>query len=155
MVTVFNLLRNCQTVSHSICFCLFVFLAALGLCHCAWAFSSCSEWGLLFVAVCGLLLAVASLVVEHRLQVHGLSSCGSRAQLLHGMWDLPGPGIKPVSPALTGGFLTITPAGKSLSQHLETFLHSYQQCMRVPNSLHPPLNLIIVYLFGYSHPSGC
>ena len=33
----------------------------------AWAFSSCSEWGLLFFAVCGLLIAVASLVVEHGL----------------------------------------------------------------------------------------
>ena len=42
-------------------------LAALGLCCCARAFSSCGERGLLFVAVCGLLIAVASLVVEHRL----------------------------------------------------------------------------------------
>ena len=31
----------------------------------AWAFSSCGEWGLLFVVVHGLLIAVASLVVEH------------------------------------------------------------------------------------------
>ena len=29
------------------------------------AFSSCGEWELPFVAVCRLLLAVASLVVEH------------------------------------------------------------------------------------------
>ena len=43
------------------------FMAALGLCCCARAFSSCSERGLLFVVVCGLLTAVASLV-EHRLQ---------------------------------------------------------------------------------------
>ena len=35
-------------------------------------FSSCSESGLLFVGVCGLLIAVASLVVEHGLYVHGL-----------------------------------------------------------------------------------
>ena len=46
-------------------FCLF--LAALGLRCCVRAFSSCSEWGLLFVAVRGLLIAVASLVVDHRL----------------------------------------------------------------------------------------
>ena len=38
-----------------------------------------------------------------------LSSCGARAQLLRGMWNLPGPGIKPVSPALAGGFLTTGP----------------------------------------------
>ena len=28
------------------------------------------------------------------------------------MWDLPGPGLKPVSPALAGGFLTTAPPGK-------------------------------------------
>ena len=42
------------------------FLAALGL-HCGvWAFSSCGEQGLLFVAVRRLLTVVASLVEEHR-----------------------------------------------------------------------------------------
>ena len=46
---------------------LFLSLAALGLHCCARAFSSCSEWGLLFVVVRGLLIAVASLVVEHGL----------------------------------------------------------------------------------------
>ena len=30
------------------------------------------------------------------------------------MWDLPGPGLEPVSPALAGGFLTTAPPGKSL-----------------------------------------
>ena len=30
-------------------------------------FSTCSEWGLLFVLVQGLLIAVASLVAQHRL----------------------------------------------------------------------------------------
>ena len=28
------------------------------------------------------------------------------------MWDLPGPGLEPVSPALAGGFLTTAPPGK-------------------------------------------
>ena len=47
--------------------CLFVlFLAELGLPCCAWAFSSCGEWGY-SVAVRGLLIAVASLVAEHGL----------------------------------------------------------------------------------------
>ena len=41
-----------------------------------------------------------------------LSSCGARAQLLRGMWDLPGPGLEPVSPALAGRFLTTAPPGK-------------------------------------------
>ena len=45
----------------------YLFLAVLGLCCCMQAFSSCGEWGLLFVAVRGLLIAVASLAVEHGL----------------------------------------------------------------------------------------
>ena len=45
----------------------YLFLAALGLRCCARAFSSCGEQGLLFVAVSGLLIAVASLVAEHGL----------------------------------------------------------------------------------------
>ena len=47
-------------------------MAALGLHCCARAFSSCGEQGLLFVAVRGLLIAVASLVAEHRLSAHRL-----------------------------------------------------------------------------------
>ena len=42
-------------------------MAALGLRCCMGAFSSYSEWGLLFVTVCGLLIAVASLVAENGL----------------------------------------------------------------------------------------
>ena len=46
---------------------IYLFLAALGFRWGVQAFSSCSERGLLFVVVRGLLIAVASLVVEHRL----------------------------------------------------------------------------------------
>ena len=38
-----------------------------GLHHFVQAFSRCGEWGLLFAVVRGLLTAVASLVMEHRL----------------------------------------------------------------------------------------
>ena len=41
-----------------------------------------------------------------------LSTCGAWAQLLCGTWDLPRPGLEPVSPALAGGFLTTVPPGK-------------------------------------------
>ena len=41
--------------------------AVLGLRCCVSPFSRCGEQGLLFVAVLGLLSAVASLVAEHRL----------------------------------------------------------------------------------------
>ena len=47
-------------------------MAALGLCRCTWAFSSCSKWGLLFIMVRGLLIEVASLIVEHGLYMRGL-----------------------------------------------------------------------------------
>ena len=86
-------------------------MAALGLCCCARAFSSCSEWGPLFIVVCRPLTIAASLVAEHRLQIRRLSSCGSRAQLLRGMWDLPRPGLEPVSPALEGRFSTTATPG--------------------------------------------
>ena len=101
---------------------IFPFLAALGLRCCTRAFSSCQErWGGATLH-CGArashcsgfsccraqaLGTRASVVVAHR-----LSSCGSWAQLRHGMWDLPGPGIEPVSPALAGRFLTSVPLGK-------------------------------------------
>ena len=42
-------------------------MAALGLHCCTWAFSGCGEPGPLFIAVRGLLTAVASLVAEHGL----------------------------------------------------------------------------------------
>ena len=67
-----------------------------------------------FIAVHGPLTIAASPVAEHRLQTRRLSSCGSRAQLLCGMWDLPRPGLKPMSPALAGRFSTTAPPGKPL-----------------------------------------
>ena len=125
---------------------IYLFLAVLGLCCCARAFSGCSQQGLLFVEVCRLLTAAASLVVEHGLQARGLqqlwhagfSSCGTWAQqlwlsgsrvqpqqlwrmawaqLLCVMWDLPGPGLEPMSPALEGGFLTTAPRGKPTQKY--------------------------------------
>ena len=87
-------------------------MAVLGLRFCARAFSSCGKWGPFFIAVRGPFTVVASLVAEHRLQTCRLSNCGSRDQSLRGMWDLPRPGLKPVSPALAGRFSTTAPPGK-------------------------------------------
>ena len=50
-----------------VCLFIYLFMAVLGLCCCAWAFSSCGKQGLLFVAVHGFLISVASLVAEHGL----------------------------------------------------------------------------------------
>ena len=87
-------------------------MAVLGLRFCARAFSSCGKRGPLFIAVRGPLTIAAALVAEHRLQTRRLSSCGSRAQLLRGMWDLPRPGLEPASPALAGRLPTTAPPGK-------------------------------------------
>ena len=87
-------------------------MAVLGLRFCARAFSSCGEWGPLFITVRRPLTVAASLVAEHKLQTRRLSSCGSRAQLLRSMWDPPRPGLEPVSPALAGRFSTTVPPGK-------------------------------------------
>ena len=90
----------------------YLFFAVLGLRFCARAFSSCGKRGPLFIAMRRPLTIAASLVVEHRLQTCRLSSCGPRAQPLRGMWDLPRPGLEPVSPALAGRFSTTVPPGK-------------------------------------------
>ena len=91
---------------------IYLFLAVLGLRFCARAFSSCGKRGPLFIVVHGPLTIATSLVAEHKLQTRRLSSCGSRASLLRGMWDLPRPGLEPVSPALGGRFSTTAPPGK-------------------------------------------
>ena len=44
--------------------------------------------------------------------VCGLGSCGSWAYLPQGTWDLPGPGIEPVSSALAGRVSSSGPPGK-------------------------------------------
>ena len=102
----------------------------LGLRFCARAFSSCGERGPLFITVRGPLTVAASLVAEHRLQTRRLSSCGSRAQLLRSMWDLPRPGLEPMSPALAGRFSTTAPPGKppiNLKPNLSSPLYKFVQ----------------------------
>ena len=91
---------------------IYLFLAVLCPRFCARVFSICGKWGPLFIAAHGPLIITASLVAEHRIQTRRLSNCGSRAQLLRSMWDLPRPGLEPVSPALAGRFSTTVPPGK-------------------------------------------
>ena len=50
-----------------------------------------------------------------------LSSCGARAQPLRSMWDPPGPGLEPASPALAGGLPTTVPPGKPPPWCFDTF----------------------------------
>ena len=104
-------------------------MAVLGLRFCARAFSSCGKRGPLFTAVHGPPTIAASLAAEHRLQTRRLSNCGSRAQPLRGMWDLPRPGPEPAPPASAGRLPTTAPPGKPLvmfsfifGKHLEVEL---------------------------------
>ena len=98
-----------------------LFLAVLGLRFRARAFSSCGKQGPLFIVVRRPFTIAAPLVAEHRLQTRRLSSCGSRAYLLRGMWDIPRPGLEPVSPALAGRFSTTSPPGKPQSPFKSAF----------------------------------
>ena len=117
----------------------------LGLRFCARAFSSCGERGPLFIAVRGPLTIAASLVAEHRLQTRRLSSCGSRAQLLCGMWDLPRPGVEPVSPALAGGFSTTAPPGKPIFSFKKILFWPHHMASRIvvpqPGIEHSPMEV--------------
>ena len=115
-------------------------MAVLGLRFCARAFSSCGKWGPLFIAVRGPLTIAASLVAEHRLQMCKLSNCGSRTQLLRGMWDLPRPGLEPVSPALAGRFSTTVPPGKP--QHFLLLRYNWRNLILVQ-----VYNIMIQYLY--------
>ena len=72
---------------------LFIYVC-VGLRFCARAFSSCGSGGHSSSRCAGLSLS-RPLVAKHRLQMRRLSSCGSRAQLLCSMWDLPRPGSNP------------------------------------------------------------
>ena len=84
-----------------------VFIAAPG------AFSSFGERGLLWLQCVGS-ASQWLLLLQSTSPVHRLRSCGAQAGLLCSMWDLPGPGIEPASPALVGRFLTTEPPGKPL-----------------------------------------
>ena len=77
------------------------------------------------VGASGLLITVAPRAEEHGLQSvgfsgcgpwalgHRLASCAARAYWLRGMWDLPSPGIEPVSPASAGGGLSHGATGEA------------------------------------------
>ena len=101
----------------------FFFFAVLGLCCWALAFSSCRgrsysslQWAGFSLQWLLLLRSTGSRHVDFsscgsRALERRLSSCGTQAQLLRNMWDLPGPGLEPVSPALAGGLSTTVPPG--------------------------------------------
>ena len=70
---------------------------------------SWGKQGLLLLAERRLLVEVASPVAEHRLYTAGSVAVAWGAYLLYSTWDLLGPGIEPVSPALASEFPTTGP----------------------------------------------
>ena len=77
------------------------FLAALGLRRCVWAFSSCVERGYSSLWCTGSSLLWLLMLRSTGSRRAGFSSCAAQVWLLCSMWDLPGPGLEPVSPALS------------------------------------------------------
>ena len=83
-------------------------------------FSSFSEQGLLssrcpWTSLCGGFPCCRAQALGHT----GFSSCGTRAQwalVTQGMWNLPRPGIEPLSPALAGRFpSTVSPGSPCIN----------------------------------------
>ena len=111
----------------------------------AWAFSSCNKWVLL--SSCGVQASRCSCFSYCRAQA--LEHVGSVVVVQGGsssMWNLPGPGIKHMSPtlALAGGFLTTGPPGKSPAHFLIGLFGIFWGSI-----LHQLLHLQI------SHSEGC
>ena len=73
----------------------FIFLAALGLHCCPWAFSSCVEWGLRSsfraCTYCG-----GYSLWSRASRARGLSGGGAQGYLPGGVWNLPGSGVNPL-----------------------------------------------------------
>ena len=118
-----------------------LFLAVLALHSCVQAFSACGEWGLPFVVVSGLPMALAS---AWKLQWLRLMGSRARAQQLwhtgldaSGVWDLPSPGTEPVSSALAGRLLTSGPPGRSTNTAL--FMNCTPYKVKYKRTTNPPL----------------
>ena len=87
-------------------------------------------------AVAGRFSSCSSHAMGHRLDRYG-----TQTQLFCSVWNLPGPGVKPVAPALANGFLPTEPPRKSLT--FQSYLnHSYSCFLRSPH-----------ITAGISHPS--
>ena len=92
------------------------------------------------VAVHGLFISMAYVVVVPGLYVRRLSSCGgTQAWLLCDMWNSLRAEIEPTSPTLVGGFLITGPPEKSLPQTHKGFFASSQNVVIVQSLSHARL----------------
>ena len=115
--------------------CIYSFLAALGLCCCTWALCNCREQGHSLLQCAGDSLCWLPFSWSTGSRRAGFSSCSVQTRGVAARWPesmepsvvvadglgcsvacgvFPDPhGIKPMSPALTGGFLSTVPQRKS------------------------------------------
>ena len=119
-------MTNVILCSATFFFLIYLFMAVLCLRFCARALSSRGKQGPLLIGVRGPLTIAASPAVEHRLQTHRPSNCGSRAQLLRGTRDPPRPGLEPASPTLAGGLSTTAPPGKPCSATFYLYMNGHK-----------------------------
>ena len=70
------------------------------------------------------------------------------------MWDLPGPGLEPMSPELAGGFLTTAPPGKS---HKMRFVAGYllQCCLQCQKGETNPISYRELVKQTLGQPQSC
>ena len=66
------------------------------------------------------------------------------------MWNLPGPGIKPVSPELAGEFLTTGPPGKSQMFNFHAFIS--KMTLAIVDSLHFHICFRVIFLISLKKP---
>ena len=132
----------------------------LGLHCCPRAFSRHSEWGLLLIAFHGFLIVMLLFLQSRASRQAGFSSCRVWAQQLWhtglvatlSKWGLPRPGIKPLSSALAGRFLTTGPPGKS---HFSLLIFILLCSVCVPSNFFPHsesayhVSLLISWFFSW------
>ena len=108
-------------------------LVALGLHCCTWAqaFPIVASVGYSLLRCAGfslwwpLLWTTASRHVGFRSWSTRVQECGTWAELLHSLWDLPGLGLEPMFPELADGFLTTRPPGKPWTLFLDSTYKQY------------------------------
>ena len=120
----FTLCCNNITSDTQYCFLRFMhlFLAVLGLC-CYKGFLQLQRVGAILQLLCtGAHCPGFCCSRIWALECVGFGSCVAGSQLPSGMWDLPGPGVKPVSNVLAGELSTTGLPGKSWYSVFLTYL---------------------------------
>ena len=68
--------------------------------------------------------------------------------MLHDMWDLPGPGIEPVPPALVGGFFTTEPPGNPCINFSKEMNYFSVEIIIISRYQDYAIFMLLLYLLG-------